>query len=480
MNRFAKIVATIGPASQTEETLREMILAGLDVARLNFSHGNQEEHAQRIASLRKLSKELGKPVSILQDLQGPKLRIGLLANGPLELKANQIVALSSYNDPSLVREGVTFIPFDVPKLEEALVPGNHILLDDGQLEFEVTEMDGANIYARVILGGDLKSHKGVNLPGSKLDIPILTEKDLDDLQFGLNEGVDLVAVSFVKTAADIEFVRQTMRSMTKREFLPPIVAKLERPEAIDNLDAIMSVTDGVMVARGDLGVEMSPAVVPTAQKAIIRAANRAGKFVITATQMLESMIKNPRPTRAEAADVANAIYDGTDAVMLSAESAAGAYPVQSIRMMNNIIVESEKHLPQWGHLDTLQKAEADDDTFNITKAAKGLAMDSDVRAIIVFTLSGHTAVWMSKAKPNVPIYAFTPDQNTLYWLNAVWGVTPLWVPHADTLETMIKHVETAITSSTDLDAGSQVVVLSGFPVGSFRRPNLALLYTIKG
>ncbi len=480
MTRFAKIVATIGPASDSEDILREMILAGLDVVRLNFSHGTQEDHAQRIALIRKLRIETGKPITILQDLQGPKLRIGALATGTLELKAGQIVALSSYNEPNQIRPDVTFIPFDVPKLEEALVPGNHILLDDGQLEFEVTEMDGQNIYARVILGGVLKSHKGVNLPGSKLDIPILTEKDLADLKFGLDHGVDLVAISFVKTAADIEFVRTKMHELSGSTFVPPIVAKLERPEAVENLESIVAVTDGVMIARGDLGVEMSPAVVPSAQKAIIRAANRAGKFVITATQMLESMINNPRPTRAEAADVANAIYDGTDAVMLSAESAAGTYPVQAVRMMHSIIMESEKHLPEWGHLDTLEVADAGDNAFNITKAANGLAHDSDVKAIVVFTLSGHTAVWMSKTKPHVPIYAFTPEHSTVNWLNAVWGIFPLWVPHADTLETMIKHVETAITSATNLPAGCQVVIISGFPVGSFRRPNLALLYTVKG
>jgi len=307
MNRFAKIVATLGPSSSDETTLRALIEAGMDVARLNFSHGTHEEHADRIRILRQLSDEIGKPVSILMDLQGPKLRIGNLQNDAIELKSGENVALSSSENPQNLRKDTVFIPFDVPKLHEVLVPGNHILLDDGQLEFEVTELDGETIYAKVILGGVLKSHKGVNLPGSKLDIPCITPKDLEDLEFGLSIGVDLVAISFVRRAEDILTVRETMRKIISSKPRPSIIAKLERPEAIANLDAIVEATDGVMVARGDLGVEMSPAEVPSVQKAIIKAANQKGKFVITATQMLESMINNPRPTRAEAADVANAI-----------------------------------------------------------------------------------------------------------------------------------------------------------------------------
>lgn len=480
MNRFAKIVATLGPSSSDESSLKEMIEAGMDVARLNFSHGTHEDHAKRIHLIRKLSRELNKPIAILMDLQGPKLRIGKLAQEPLTLSAGQTVALRSTETSGRLRAGVTFIPFDVPQLHEALSVGNHILLDDGNLEFQVTELDGENIYATVLLGGDLKSHKGVNLPGSNLNIPILTKKDLEDLAFGLNQGVDLVAVSFVKTAADIEMARQHIVELAIGRNIPPIIAKLERPEALDNLDAIMQATDGVMVARGDLGVEMSPAVVPSAQKSIIKAANRSGKFVITATQMLESMINNPRPTRAEAADVANAIYDGTDAVMLSAETAAGKYPVQSIRMMHSIIVEAEKHKFDWGQNVMPDVDTCEDDSLVITRAAKDLAEDKDVEAIVVFTLRGNTAVWMSKTKPRVPIFAFTPEISTYQWLGILWGVTPMVVPHADTLETMINHVETAISASTTLSAGSQVVVISGFPVGSFTKPNLALLYNIQG
>ena len=300
------------------------------------------------------------------------------------------------------------------------------------------------------------------------------------MKFGLEAGVDLVAISFVKKASDIEMVRDTMRSILGNQWLPPIVAKLERPEAIANLEEIIKVTDGVMVARGDLGVEMSPALVPSVQKEIIKKSNNYGKFVITATQMLESMINNPRPTRAEAADVANAIFDGTDAVMLSAESAAGKYPVQSIRMMSSIILESERHSADWGHHNILQPDISTDDVITISHAARDMAQDKDVAAIVVFTRTGLSALWISKTKPNVPIFAFTPEAATYQWLGICWGLTPFRVPHADTLETMVTHVETALASETSLKSGDQVVVISGFPVGAFSSPNLALLYTLKG
>jgi pyruvate kinase len=478
--RFAKIVGTLGPSSNNEEIIRKLILSGLDIARLNFSHGTHAEHAERIVMLRKLSEELGRPISILMDLQGPKLRIGDLPPEGLDLSAGQFVVLSSTEDHPRITDQTTYIPFEVPDLHKALRQANHILLDDGHLEFEVLSVDGTSIHAKVILGGKLSSHKGVNLPGAQLNIPVLTEKDLKDLAFGLDHGVDAVAISFVKNENDILLVRNTIKKLSPGRSNIPIIAKMERPEAIINLEKIIEVTDGVMVARGDMGVEMSPAVVPVAQKEIIRSANRHAKIVITATQMLDSMINNPRPTRAEAADIANAIFDGTDAVMLSGETAAGKYPVESVQMMNNIVLEAEKHMGEWGHLDTYAKESKSDDGISITRAAKELAQDREVAAIIVFTQSGRTALWMSKAKPNVPIFAFTPVEETYFRMGLYWGVTPLLVPHGDTLETMIKHVETAITTTTSLTSGQQVVVISGFPVGEFRTPNLALLYTIQG
>ncbi len=479
-DRFAKIVGTLGPSSSDEETIRQLLLAGMDVARLNFSHGTHQEHKEHILILRKLSEELGKPVTILMDLQGPKLRIGKLDVDYLSLSAGQEVVLSSVEEVPDLNQAVTYIPFDVPMLHKALSPGNHILLDDGQLEFEVTRLEGSAIYAKVILGGKLSSHKGVNLPGANLNIPVLTPKDLQDLEFGLSQGIDYVAISFVKEDTDILKVRDAISKLAPGRSYIPIIAKLERPEAIGNLEKIMKVTDGVMVARGDLGVEMPPATVPVAQKEIIRCANQHAKIVITATQMLDSMINNPRPTRAEAADVANAIFDGTDAVMLSGETAAGKYPLQAVQMMDSIVLEAESHHKEWGHKTDFMFEDESDDSLTIARAAHEMANDRDVAGIVVFTQSGRSAQWMSKTKPDVPIYAFTPSEQTYHRLGLLWGVTPLLVPHADTLETMITHVEAAITTSTLLKPGQQVVVISGFPVGEFRKPNLALLYTLKG
>lgn len=479
MDCFAKIVATLGPASSNEATLMQMIEAGMDVARLNFSHGTQEQHEENIALIRRLSDELNKPISILADLQGPKLRIGKLENDQIEISAGQIIALSSSKNPKTLANGQTFIPFDVPELHEALEPGNRILMDDGNLEIEVTQLDGETIYAKVIIGGVLRSHKGVNLPGSKLSIPILTDKDLSDLEFSLKRGIDLLAVSFVKNAADLIFVRETLKNLCEYRRIPPIIAKLERPEAIDNLDEIFEVCEGVMVARGDLGVEVPPWQVPAIQKQIIREANIRGKMVITATQMLESMINNSRPTRAEAADCANAIYDGTDALMLSGETAIGAYPVKSVRMMNEIILEAEKHLDKWGEKTSIQGASIDDDAVTTSIAARNMADDQDVFAICVFTFSGNSARWVSKAKPTVPIYAFTPRMSTYNWLGICRGVTPFLVKRSDSLEEMLEHIESKLVKVKPKTGGKQVIMVGSFPVGAHASPNLALLHTIK-
>lgn len=479
MDRFAKIVCTLGPSSNTKETIQALVKAGMNVARLNFSHGTHEDHSKLIDLIREISEEMGVSLTILQDLQGPKLRIGKLAQGIIPLKAGDEVTLSSSED-FVTDEGDIFIPFEVPDLHKAVSPGNHILLDDGQIEMEVQSITGDRIEAVVTLGGDLKSNKGVNLPGANLGFPSFTEKDRADLEFGLNKHVDMIAISFVKTADDVVTVREAIHELAPDPsgMKTPIIAKLERPEALDNLDEIMAVTDGVMVARGDLGVEMSPAGVPIAQKEIIACANTHGRLVITATQMLDSMINNPRPTRAEATDVANAVFDGTDAVMLSGETAAGKYPRESVRMMDAIVRKAEANRQKWGKPILENGLENTSDAVSITRAAKALAEDRNVVAIIVFTQSGKTARLMSKARPDVPILAFTPELTTYYQMGLFWGVTPLLVPHADTLETMIKHVETAIATTTDLKAGQQVIVISGFPVGAMRQPNLALLHTL--
>lgn len=486
MHRMSKIVATIGPASSNREMLTRMVKAGMDVARLNFSHGTYEDHSKVISLLRELSRDLNKPLTILQDLQGPKLRVGNLPGGQAELTPGEIIVLSSR--PEAARQdpqysGKEIIPFDVPDLEKSVGPGNRILMDDGALEIEVVGVSPNSVEAKVILGGPLKSHKGVNLPRANLNIPGFTEKDRADLEFGIQAGVDAVAISFVRSKEDVETVRRTIHELAQKyapqAAITPIIAKIELPEAVENLHDIIHVTDGVMVARGDLGIEMSPQVVPNIQKQIIEMANRHAKVVITATQMLDSMIHNPRPTRAEASDVANAIFDGTDAVMLSGETAAGMYPVESIAIMDAIVREAEAHYERWGIYQKFpDEASAQTDALSIARAARELAHDRDVSAVAVFSETGRTALFMSKTRPRVSILAFTPEERTFHRMGLYWGVTPFLVPFATTVETMLAHVETAMLASSDLTPGQQVVLISGFPVGMMREPNFALLYTI--
>jgi pyruvate kinase len=471
VNRKAKIVATMGPATQDESIIEKVLLAGMDVARLNFSHGTQESHATRILALRSVAARLNRPLAILQDLQGPKIRVGELFQ-PLMLVAGQNVTLFPEDDdlPASIS-----IPVDFPELFSIVKSGNRILLDDGRLVLIVQSTGKKQVLAKVQTGGELLSHKGINLPRVPLDIPAFTEKDADDLAFGLARGVDIVAMSFVQTAQDVKKVRELVKQGGENS--PLLIAKLERPKALDNLDEILDVVDGVMVARGDLGVEMAPEDVPGAQKRIIQSANRKGKIVITATQMLESMVHNPLPTRAEASDVANAIYDGTDAVMLSEETAAGDYPVESVVLMNRIVHEAEENYDKWGHGLTLEP-EGGDDAGAIARAARELAKDRDVEAIAVFTRTGRTAVLMSKVRPGVPILAFTPVEETYQRLSIAWGVTPYHVSWADTMEEMIMHVETALRESGLVQPGGQVVLVTGFPVRDFRIPNMALLHTV--
>jgi pyruvate kinase len=402
MERRTKIVATIGPASQDENTLTRLIREGMNVARLNFSHGSYAEHAERIRLIRKISGEMGVAVTILQDLQGPKIRTGKLSMESISL--NQGDSLTLVTRP--IQGNQKMVSVDYPGLPQSVHPGGRILLDDGKLELVVTRVFDDRVETQVALGGLLKEHKGVNLPGAQLNIPGFTQKDEEDLAFGLEQGIDAVAISFVRSAKDIQLARQAITRFETARSSTPIIAKLERPEALDNLEEIMHNADGVMVARGDLGVEMSAEAVPIAQKEIIESANCHARVVITATQMLDSMIYNPRPTRAEASDVANAIFDGSDAVMLSGETAAGRYPVQAVETMNDIICEAESHLDKWGHWKgTCTPESHQDDAFFVTLAARELAHDRNVAAIAVFTQSGRTALLMSKTRPQVPTSA---------------------------------------------------------------------------
>ncbi|NMB54396.1 MAG: pyruvate kinase [Leptolinea sp.] len=477
-SRKAKIVATIGPACDTLEKLKELLLAGVDVVRLNFSHGTHEDHHRRIGMVRQISQEIKKPISILQDLQGPKMRVGLLPDAGIDLVAGQSVLLTS--KAGALSEGIDHvIPMEVPELARSVHSGSRILLDDGRLELQVTAIKSDSVQSTVKLGGRLTSHKGVNLPGADILIPGFTEKDKEDLTFGLQEEVDYVAISFVRSANDIKIVRKAIFDINPARTDTRIIAKLERPEAIDDLEAILDASDGVMVARGDLGVETSPQTVPIMQKLIIEAATKKSRQVITATQMLESMMHNPRPTRAEASDVANAIFDGSDAVMLSGETASGDYPVDAVKMMDAIIQEAEAHNAEWGHCHPIpDPLSLQDDSYSLARAAKELAQDTDVTCIAVFTRGGHTARVMSKVRPDVPVLAFTPDKRTYQRLGLYWGITPFLVPFASTVESMIQTVENAIIESSLMKAGQQVILISGFPVGKNLPPNFVLLHTL--
>ena len=475
MYRRTKIVATIGPASQSEDVLEKLILAGMNVARMNFSHGTHEQHAERIAIIRRLSNKLGVPVGILQDLQGPKIRVGNLEH-PLQLSTGELVCLYVAED-SAPAVSVQTIPVDFPELFESVHVNDRLLLDDGRLALSVVTSEKRTLTARVEVGGPLSSHKGINLPGVRIRVSGFTSKDEADLAFGLEQGVDAVAISFVRSADDVLKVRTAIKKLNKQPYTPLLIAKLEKPEVFAELDRVLEIVDGVMVARGDLGVEMPPEKVPVMQKRIIQSANACAKLVITATQMLESMINNPLPTRAEASDVANAIFDGTDAVMLSAESASGHYPVEAVTMMGRIAQEAETHFVEWGKRRSLDSL-GDTDAASMARAAYEIAHDRDVAAIAVFTMQGRTATLISKTHPNVPVLGFTPDDATYRRLAFQWGVIPQLVPFANTVEDMLHYVDTAMIQNGMLKAGQQVVLVCGFPVGALRAPNMALLHTV--
>jgi pyruvate kinase len=475
LERRAKIVATLGPASNAPEKIERLMQAGINVARLNFSHGSHADHAQLINDLRSISNRLNHPLAILQDLQGPKIRVGLIAS-PIDLVEGELIILYAQDEPISKTEG-KFIPVDFPELFLLVHGGERILLDDGRIELLVDQVEGNIVKTHVMSGGKLSSHKGINLPGIALSIPGFTEKDKADLAFGLAQGVDMVALSFVRTANNVIEVRDAISKLKPDGQCPLMIAKLERPEALDNLEFILEASDGVMVARGDLGVELPPERVPTAQKRIILEANKRRKLVITATQMLDSMISNPLPTRAEASDVANAIFDGTDAVMLSGETASGDYPVESVSMMDRIVCEAENNFLDWGHFK-LPDSQTEDDAVAITRAACELAHDLNVAAIAVFTQTGRTALLMSKMRPKVPIYAFTPSLQVHHRLAALWGVEAVLVPLGKTLKEMVNTADKIFIGDKIVQKGNQVVVISGFPVGAIRPPNMALLHTI--
>ncbi|MDD2237947.1 MAG: pyruvate kinase, partial [Kiritimatiellae bacterium] len=400
-----KIVCTIGPASNTETVIEKLIQAGMNVARLNFSHGTHEEHGEVIRTIRAVSERLAVPVAILQDIAGPKIRIGQIENGPVTLAPGDRFVLTSREVPGNTRE----VSVNFRELPSFVQPGDSLLLADGMLELTVEKTGAEDIECRVITGGSLNSRKGINLPTRSTGIPILTEKDRVDLQFGRKCGVDYVALSFVRTADDVRLVRALLRDGGQTT---PLIAKIEKPEALDHLDEILEEVDGIMVARGDLGVELPFERVPRAQKDIIARANRASKPVITATQMLESMVNSPRPTRAEVNDVANAILDGTDAVMLSEESAMGAYPVQAVQAMARIAKDVEEHFPYKEWFAGRVMNEDSDVAHSVSQAACGMAEVLGVAAIVATTVTGTTARQVARFRPAQPILAPTPSAET--------------------------------------------------------------------
>jgi pyruvate kinase len=418
--RRAKIVATLGPACSTEATFRELVRAGLDVARLNFSHGSHAQKAELIRMVRKVSAEEGKPICILADLQGPKIRTGkLVDHKPVLLVAGERLTIT----PREIEGTKALVGTTFTTLAENLEPGSRILLSDGLIELRVESVDGVDVTCEIVNGGMLGENKGINLPGIAVNVPSLTEKDEEDLIFAIGEGVDTIAVSFVRTADDVRHVKRRLTALKSDAW---IIAKLEKPQAIEHLDSILEVADCIMVARGDLGVEVPPEKVPAIQKHIIRRAAEYRKPVITATQMLESMIDNPRPTRAEASDVANAIYDGSDAVMLSAESAAGKYPVESVAMMARIVSETEHQM----RTDPLSKHPRIKPTHlsvaeTICECMAHAADELDLGAIAIFTESGATARLLSKYRPDPPIYALSPHEAVINRAMLLWGTYPI-------------------------------------------------------
>src|SRR5512139_1978521 len=396
MSKRTKIIATIGPASSSSSVIAKLIRAGMDAARLNFSHGDRKDHRTRIRLIRQEAKKAGRHIAIIQDLQGPKLRVGDMQNDGVPLRRGDTVTLTTKKVLGTSR----LVSVSYPRLARDLRSGDRVLFDDGRLEARVVRKGVDGVQCRVVRGGVLKSHKGINLPGARLSLPSLSAKDRQDLQFGIEQGVDYVALSFVRTAKDIEATRAFLR---RNGAAIPVIAKIEKPEALDNLAGIIGASDGIMVARGDLGVEMSPEQVPLLQKLIIRSCNEAEKPVITATQMLESMIESPQPTRAEASDVANAILDGTDCVMLSGETAVGRYPVQAVAVMARIAEQAETSLnplPPDRHIGGMDES--------VAHAACRAAAEQHARAIVTFTQSGGTALLVSKHRPDADIIAPTP------------------------------------------------------------------------
>src|SRR3954447_18654893 len=452
--RRAKIICTIGPACNTEAAMRDLLRLGMDIARLNFSHGTHEEHDQNIQRLRRSAQREGRTIGILQDLQGPKIRTGHLErHQPVLLKTGSLVTITPRDIPGTAAR----ISTSFPDLARELSAGARVLLSDGLIELRVDSVRGGDVVCEVLNGGMLGEHKGINLPGVALSIQALTAKDRKDLEFGLKQGIDAIALSFVRTGADVTAVKRIIEGKGSDV---PVIAKLEKPQAIDHLEEILEVADGVMVARGDLGVEMAPEKVPVIQKHVIRRAAAWRRPVITATQMLESMIENPRPTRAETSDVANAIFDGTDAVMLSAETASGKYPREAVRMMAKIIGETEGQLAAEPHHRRRSNGKLSISE-TICESVAHAAQELDMRAISVYTETGTTARLISKYRPKTDIYAFSYIPAVCNRVNLLWGVTPVICDHTPVTDDMVRGAERLLWQRGVVHNGDVIGIVAG-------------------
>ncbi|MFP7478088.1 pyruvate kinase [Terribacillus saccharophilus] len=472
--RKTKIVCTIGPASESVETLVQLIEEGMNVARLNFSHGDFEEHGARIKNIREASKRTGKTVAILLDTKGPEIRTGVLQGGEANIeKGDEIFVSMTELEGTKERFSVTY-----PGLINDVHVGSKFLLDDGLIELEVLDIDKANneIKTKALNSGLLKNKKGVNVPGVSVNLPGITDKDASDIEFGIEQGIDFIAASFVRRPSDVLEIRELLEKHEAGHI--QIIPKIENQEGFDNLDSILQVSDGLMVARGDLGVEIPAEDVPLAQKEMIKQCNIAGKPVITATQMLDSMQRNPRPTRAEASDVANAIFDGTDAIMLSGETAAGNYPVEAVRTMNNIARKAETALDHKAILDERSKASDMTITDAISQSVGHTAINLSVSAIVTATSSGYTAKMISKYRPKAPIVAVTFDEATNRRLALVWGVQAITGERVESTDDMLDlAVDTGL--STDLfKRGDRIIIAAGVPVGETGTTNLMKVHVI--
>jgi pyruvate kinase len=476
MTRRTKIVCTLGPASSDRETIGLLVEAGMDVARLNFSHGTHDGHAAVIALVRSVSAELGRMVAILQDLQGPKIRVGAMQNDAVLLHkgAQVILTADDVEDSDGSRIHVSY-----PDMAQEVGPGGRVLLDDGLLELVVREVRGEEVYTEVIVGGALRSNKGVHLPLLRNSRPSLTAKDIADLEFGLAHDVDIVALSFVRSEVDVAELVGRIRASGKSV---QVIAKIEKPEAVDRVDEILAEADGLMVARGDLGIEMPLERVPTAQKRIIRRCMRVGKPVITATQMLESMMDNPRPTRAETSDVANAVLDGSDAVMLSGETAAGKYPVRTVEIMSQIIVEAEKQYALRTDLvDHAIRARTQESviTDSVSYTAYELAEHVGAAAICCLTASGATARSIARHRPRCPVYAFTDAEHVVRQLAIVWGTKGFAIPFQYDTDHGIVSVKELLLKNKLVAVGERVVITAGLPLPTKGRTNMIHVSTVE-